>query len=119
MRSWKCVCVCVLTKKPSDTLEESTLQVTGISCSFSQEKAHTDHKLNCSVRSHPHHHIVVHVPQVVDVHGAVGSAAVAPRGAGGRHWALTWLAAGGELKVGAVWFPVNTQHRGQKLTEEE
>lgn len=59
-----------------------------------------------------YHHIVVHVPQLVDIHGALGSAAVAPRGAGGRHWALTWLAAWGELKVCAVWLPVKTQQQG-------
>lgn len=59
-----------------------------------------------------YHHIVVHVPQLVDIHGALCSAAVAPRGAGGRHWALTWLAAWGELKVGAVWLPVKTQQQG-------
>lgn len=53
-----------------------------------------------------YHHIVVDVPQVKDVHGALRSSSVAPWGAGGGHWALTWLASRGQLKVGTVWFPV-------------
>lgn len=59
-----------------------------------------------------YHNIVIHVPQVVDIHGALGSAVVAPRGAGGRHWALAWLAAWGQLKVGTVRLPVNMQYPG-------
>lgn len=65
--------------------------------------------MNCRVCSCSYHHIVIHVPQVEDVHGALGSAAVAPRGAGRRHWALTCLAAWGELKVGTIWLPVKMQ----------
>lgn len=53
-----------------------------------------------------HHHIVIHVPHVIDVHGDLGSAAVAPWGAGRRHWPLTWLAAWREFEVGTVWFAV-------------
>lgn len=66
--------------------------------------------LNCNICSCSYHHIVIQVPQVVDVHGALGGAAVGPRVAGGGHWALTWLAAWGELKVGTVWLPVKRQH---------
>lgn len=55
-----------------------------------------------------YHHIVIDVPQVKDIHGALRSSTVAPWGAGGGHWALTWLASRGQLKVGTVWFPVYT-----------
>lgn len=62
-----------------------------------------------STETRSYHHVVVDVPHLVDVHGDLSSAAVAPRGAGRRQWTLSWLAAWGELKVGAVWLPVNTQ----------
>lgn len=55
-----------------------------------------------------YHHVVIDVPQVEDIHGALRSSSVAPWGAGGGHWALTWLASRGQLKVGTVWFPVYT-----------
>lgn len=64
----------------------------------------------------PYHHVVVHVSHVVDVHGDLRGVAVVPRGAGRRPRVFTWLAAWGELEIGAVWLPVNTHERGVSVS---
>lgn len=53
-----------------------------------------------------YHHIVIHVSQVVDIHGTLCGTTVAPWGAGRGHRTLSLLAAWRELVVGAVWLPV-------------
>lgn len=53
-----------------------------------------------------YHHIVIHVSQVVDVHGALSSTTVATWGAGRGQRTLCLLAPWRQLIVGAVWLSV-------------
>lgn len=59
-----------------------------------------------------YHHIVIHVPHVVDVHGNFSSTAPVPRSTCRRYWTLTsW----GELIIGTVGLPVDTIDNVMKL----